>query len=103
MSDTSGGNRRPRKGLVSFLLVLLTLTLGIGIGTLVTYRVGAVGSGDSQLKIQTDGKPLVGNAVLALSQSFEEVAKRVESAVVNINTEEVVKVRRGRVPSNPQD
>jgi len=103
MSELVSGSFGPRKRAVSFLLVLLTLTLGIGIGTLITYHVGAVGSGDSQLKIQTDGKPLVGNAVLALSQSFEEVAKRVESAVVNINTEEVVRVRRGRVPSIPQD
>jgi serine protease Do len=101
MSDTLNGNRRPRKGLVSFLLVLFTLTLGIGIGTLITYRVGAVGAGDSQLRIQTDGKPLVGGAVLALSQAFEEVTRKVEPTVVNINTEEIVRLRRGRTQSLP--
>ena len=103
MSRILSGNNGSRKRAVSFLMVLLTLSLGIGIGTLVTYRVGAVGSGDSQLKIQTDSKPLVGSAVLALSQAFEEVARRVEPAVVNINTEEVVKVRRGRVPNMSPD
>ncbi len=103
MSRIVSGNNGSRSRAVSFLMVLLTLSLGIGIGTLVTYRVGAVGSGDSQLKIQTDSKPLVGSAVLALSQAFEEVARRVEPAVVNINTEEVVKVRRGRVPNVSPD
>jgi serine protease Do len=79
-------------------MVLFVLTLGIGIGTLITYRAGAGGPGDSQLKIQTDGKPLVGDAVLSLSQAFEEVARRVEPAVVNINTEEVVDLRRRSQP-----
>jgi serine protease Do len=89
-------NANPGKHLVSFLMVLLILTIGIGIGTLISYRVGAVGPGDSQLKIQTDGKPIVGGAALSLSQAFEEVAKRVEPAVVNINTEEVVKLTQRR-------
>ncbi len=88
--------------LISFLMVLLVLTLGIGIGTLITYRTRAQGPGDSQLKIQTDGKPLLGSAAVSLSQAFEEVAKRVEPAVVNINTEEVVRIRTSRrSPSTP--
>ncbi len=94
---------RPGKRLVNFLVVLFILTLGIGIGTLITYRVGAVGPGDSQLKIQTDGKPAVGSAVLALSQAFEEVAKLVEPAVVNINTEEVVRPNRRQRNNPPGD
>jgi serine protease Do len=93
---------RPQKRMISFLMVLFTLTLGIGIGTLITYQVGAAGSGGSQLKIQTDGKPLVSGSVLQLSQAFEEVTKRIEPAVVNINTEEVVKVRRGRTQGGMQ-
>jgi serine protease Do len=101
MSDSLSGGFRPRSGFLSFFMVLLVLTLGIGIGTLVTYRTGAFGAGDSQLKIQTDGKPVAGGAALALSQAFGEVTKRVEPAVVNINTEEVVRVRRGRTPSMP--
>jgi serine protease Do len=89
-----------KKGWVSFFVVLFILFLGIGIGTLVTYRAGAGAPADSQLKIQTDGKPLVGGAILALSQAFEEVTKRVGPAVVNINTEEVVRLsgRGGRAP-----
>jgi len=95
----------PGKRLVSFLIVLFILSLGIGIGTLITYRVGATGPGDSQLKIQTDGKPLVGGAVLGLSQAFEEVAKKVEPAVVNVNTEEIVRLqrRRGAPEEDPMD
>ncbi len=101
MSNTTGW--RPGKRIVNFLVVLFILTLGIGIGTLITYRVGAVGPGDSQLKIQTDGKPAVGSAVLALSQAFEEVAKLVEPAVVNINTEEVVRPTRRQRNNTPGD
>src|SRR5437764_224552 len=99
MNDGLDRTQRPGKHLVNFLMVLFVLTLGIGIGSLVSYRAGAVAPGDSQLKIQADSKPLVGGAALALSQAFSEVASRVEPSVVNINTEEVIKVtqrRRGR-------
>ncbi len=93
---------RPGTRLVNFLIVLFVLVVGIGIGTLITNRVAAVGPGDSQLKIQSDGKPIAGAAALSLSQAFEDVAKAVEPAVVNINTEEVVKVPkrqdRGNAP-----
>jgi serine protease Do len=93
MSDNVGW--RPGKRAVNFLVVLFILTLGIGIGTLITSRVGAVGPGDSQLKIQTwSGKSGIGAAAISLSQAFEEVAKAVEPAVVNINTEELVRVSR---------
>jgi serine protease Do len=85
-----GGKRR-----FGFLMVLFVLGLGIGIGTIISHRVGATGPGDSQLQIQTDGKPLAGGAFLGLSQAFEEVSKRVGPAVVNINTEEVITNRRG--------
>src|SRR5213593_3118850 len=96
MNDGLDRAQQPGKRLVSFLMVLFVLTLGIGIGSLISYRAGAVAPRDSQLKIQTDSKPVVGGAALALSQAFAEVASRVEPAVVNINTEEVVKVTRGR-------
>jgi serine protease Do len=92
MSTESGSEKRTGKRAIPFLIILFVLGVGIGIGTLITYHVGASGPGDSQLRVQTDGKPLVGNTVLGLSQAFEAVAKRVEPAVVNINTEEVVKV-----------
>jgi serine protease Do len=96
MSNELNPFPRPPKKLVTFLMVLFILSLGIGIGTLITYQVGAVGQGGGQLKIQTDGKSAAGGAVQALPQAFAEVAKRVEPAVVNINTEEVVKVSRRR-------
>ena len=91
MDNRYSQDLKPGKRLISFFMVLFVLTLGIGIGTLVSYRVGAVAPGDSQLRVQGDGKPLVGGAALALSQAFEEVARLVEPAVVNINTEVVVK------------
>lgn len=101
MSNDLNGIPRAGKRLLTFLVALFILTLGVGIGTLITYRVAATGPGDSQLKIQTDGKPLVGQAVLSLSQAFEEVAKRVVPAVVNINTEEVIRLDSGRRGGRP--
>jgi CDP-diglyceride synthetase len=47
-------------------MVLLVLALGIGIGTLISYRVNATGPADSQLQMQTDGKPVAGGAFLGL-------------------------------------
>jgi len=86
------------KKLFGFFMVLVVLGLGIGIGTLISDRVDATAPpGDSQLEIQTDGKPVAGEDVLALSRAFEEVASRMEPAVVNINTEELIE-RRSQVP-----
>ena len=82
--------RSSGKRLFSFLMILLVLSLGIAIGTLISNRVDATGPGDSQLEMQTGGKPVAGGAVLALSQAFEDVSSRVEPCVVNINTEELV-------------
>jgi serine protease Do len=89
------------KRLFTFLMVLFVLALGIGIGTLISYRVDATGPADSQLQMQTDGKPIAGGAVLALSQAFEEVSSRIEPCVVNINTEELVTPGQG--PENPMN
>jgi serine protease Do len=90
------------KQLLGVLMILFVLALGIAIGTIISNRVNATGPGDSQLQIQTDGKPVAGGAHLALSQAFEEVSKRVAPAVVNINTEEVITNRRqGAVPGAP--
>ncbi len=94
MSYESGREGNRVRPFVSFLVVFVVLGLGIGIGTLISYRVVAVGPGDSQLKIQKGGTSPAGSAALALSQAFEEVAKKVGPAVVNINTEEVVRRNR---------
>jgi serine protease Do len=92
--DESGSKR---KRLLGFLMVLFVLALGIGIGTLISYRVDATGPADSQLQMQTGGKPVAGGAFLAMSQAFDEAAKRIEPAVVNINTEELI-TRRQMMP-----
>ena len=86
------------KKLLGFFMVLFILGLGIGIGTLVSDRVDATAPpGDSRLEMRTDGKPVAGGDMLALSRAFEEVASRMETAVVNINTEELIK-RSSQMP-----
>ena len=105
MNSVLDGFVKPGKRVMSFLMVFAILALGIGIGTLISYRVDATGPGDSQLKIQNGAKPIAGAAVLQLSQAFGDVAKRVEPAVVNINTEEVVQMRgrRGAPRQSPDE
>jgi serine protease Do len=103
MSKQPSENGRTGKRLFTFLMVLFVLGLGIGIGTLISYRVDATGPGDSQLQIQTDGKPVVGGAFLAMSQAFEEVSNRVAPAIVNINTEEVITRRQGGTDQDQGD
>ena len=78
---------RKGKRLLGVLMVLFVLFLGIGIGTLITDRVDATGPADSQLQMQSGGKPVAGAPALALSDAFKEVANRAKPAVVNINTE----------------
>jgi serine protease Do len=104
MSKQPNENKRTGKRLFTFVMVFFVLALGIGIGTLISSRVDATGPGDSQLQMQSDGKPVAEGAVLALSKAFEEVASRVEPGVVNINTEELVTDRRqGLQGQNPDD
>ena len=98
-SDSRDGKR-----LLTFTMILFVLAIGITIGTIISNRVDATGPGDSQLQIQTDGKPVAGGAVLALSKAFEEVSNRVEPCVVNINTEEIITNRRQNIPEiDPND
>jgi serine protease Do len=104
MSKQPNENKRTGKRLFSFVMVLFVLALGIGIGTLISSRVDATGPGDSQLQMQSDGKPVAGGAILALSKAFEEAATRIEPSVVNINTEELVTNRRqGRMDPDSED
>jgi serine protease Do len=90
------------KRLLGCLMVLFVVSLGIWIATPIPTLTAATGPGDSQLQIQSDGKPVAGGAFLALSQAFEEVSNRVAPAVVNINTEEVITRSRGLNP-DPND
>ncbi|MBM3792442.1 MAG: trypsin-like serine protease, partial [Acidobacteria bacterium] len=94
MSAEFSRGRNPGKRVMFFMLLLVVLSLGIGIGTLATYRVSAVGPGDSQLKVETASKPLAGSDILGLSRAFEAVAKAAEPWVVNINTDELVRLPR---------
>jgi serine protease Do len=80
------------------LVVLLTLAVGILIGTVVS--VGVKG----QEKKTADATPLSVPAPRQLSNQFSQIAKSLEPAVVNINTESTIKpsVRR-RGGQNPGD
>ncbi len=103
MSEMLKENPRTGKRVLTIIMVLFVLALGIGIGTIISNRVDATGPGDSQLQMQSGGKPVASGAILALSQAFEEAANKVEQAVVNINTEEVVTNRRQGMPREELD
>ena len=83
----------------STLVVLLTLALGILIGTIVSGGV------KGQEKKSADATPLNVPAPRQLSNQFSQIAKSLEPAVVNVNTESTVKpsVRRrgGQNPGGP--
>jgi len=103
MSKQPNDSKRTGKRLFSFVMVLFVLALGIGIGTLISTRVDATGPGDSQLQMQSGGKPVAGGAILALSKAFEEAATMVEPSVVNINTEELVTDQRQGPPGDDSE
>src|SRR5262249_16492834 len=82
------------------LSILGTLTLGILIGSVVSYGVkGKEGQ-------KSDATPLTVPAPQPLSNTFSQIAKQLEPAVVNINTESTIKnphkQRRGVRPG-PDD
>lgn len=82
------------------LVTLLTLALGILIGTVVSGGVRG------QEKKSTDATPLSVPAPRQLSNQFSQIAKALEPAVVNINTESTIKPtarRRGQNPGDEQD
>ncbi|MBI4484098.1 MAG: PDZ domain-containing protein [Acidobacteria bacterium] len=72
---------------IYFVLILATMGVGIGIGTLLDRSVVAGRDEAAQLSVSSQaGTPL------SLSTGFSEVAKKVEQAVVNINTEQRVRI-----------
>src|SRR5215469_11064353 len=84
------------------LTILATLTVGILIGTIVSYGVkGKEGQKSS------DATPLSVPAPQQLSNTFSQIAKQLEPAVVNINTESTIKnphkQRRGARPGPDDD
>ena len=83
------------------LSILTTLTVGILIGSVVSYGV----KGKEGQKT-ADATPLTVPAPQQLSNAFSQIAKQLEPAVVNINTESTIKNphKRGRArPGNPGD
>lgn len=86
--------RRFRANRLGFAaVILLTLTVGILIGTVVTYGV----KGQERDKKSADATPLTIPSPRQLSNQFAQIAKSLEPAVVNINTESTIKPlhRRG--------
>src|ERR1700756_3873360 len=81
------------------LSILATLAVGILIGSVVSYGVkGKEGQ-------KSDATPLSVPAPQQLSNTFSQIAKQLEPAVVNINTESTIKNphKRGRIRPGPDD
>ncbi|HKW17754.1 MAG TPA: Do family serine endopeptidase [Terriglobales bacterium] len=74
------------------LVILLTLTVGILIGTVVSYGV----KGQEKDKKSADVTPLSIPSARQTSNQFSQIAKSLEPAVVNINTESTIKPSRRR-------
>src|SRR5580698_214977 len=95
------GRASARRLLFTFI-ILTTLTAGILIGSVVSHGV----KGKEQVS-SADATPLHVPSPQALSNTFSTIAKEVEPAVVNINTESIPKTmsRRGHraMPQNPDD
>ncbi len=77
---------RNRK-LLATLLVMATLGVGIVIGTLVSGRAGASRTTGESAAI---GKPLAVPDPVVMSSTFSAIVKKVEPAVVNISTTQVI-------------
>src|SRR2546426_627595 len=92
-----------QKKFLSTTLVLFTLAIGILIGTLISGGVKAA----RQQAGAPDATPLSVPDPVQLSNSFSQIAKRIAPAVVNINTESVVKQtstrRRRTTPSEGEE
>jgi len=79
------------------VVVTATLAIGILIGTLVSNGVRAARAGGGA----ADATPLPPPSPAELSNSFSRIADQLEPAVVNINTESVVRVSRRRPDDSP--
>ena len=82
------------------IVTLLTLGVGILIGTVVS--VGVKG----QERRSADATPLTVPSPKQMSNQFSQIAKTLEPAVVNINTESTIKPtarRRGQAPGGDEE
>jgi serine protease Do len=92
-----------REKTVAALFVALTLVVGILIGTVVSGRTSAMKSMSFSTKGAT---PLVMPDAIPSSNSFASIVNRVEPAVVNISTTQVMEKRqvsKKRRPQTPND
>src|ERR1700746_2279461 len=84
------------------LSILATLTVGILIGSVVSYGVKG-----KEAQKSSDASPLTVPSPQQLSSTFSQIAKQLEPAVVNINTESTIKnphkQRRGARPGPDED
>ena len=79
------------------LAIVVTMGVGILIGTLISHGVRAARNSPA-----SDARPLGMPSAVELSNSFSDIATRVEDCVVNINTETTVRISR-RNPRSPDD
>jgi len=71
--------------LLSFTLIVFTLAVGIVIGTLINVNTGVKAAKDTS-SAAPGATPLVIPNPVELSNTFSQIAKQVESSVVNIST-----------------
>jgi len=80
------------------MIIAVTLAIGILLGTVVSRGVRAA----KALPSTSDARPLPPPSPVDLSNSFAQIADKIEDSVVNINTETTVRVSRRRSQS-PED
>jgi serine protease Do len=90
---------RERK-IVATLLIAFTLGVGILIGTMISGRVAAR---PQQLQQTSAATPLAIPNPVQLSTTFSTIIRRVEPAVVNISTTQVIERKRPRQRRPSQD
>src|SRR5262245_34347054 len=81
-----------RRKLLFFSLILATLAVGVVIGTVINRSVNA----DRPGGIAPGATAIAIPCPTQLSSEFSKIAKLAEPAVVNINTETIVKSQRDR-------
>jgi serine protease Do len=85
--------------LASVLLILVTLALGILIGTVISNGV----KGQNKSNTSADATPLTIPPEKPITNQFSQIAKQLEPAVVNINTESTIKNPHRHTPGGPGD
>jgi serine protease Do len=97
------GEKMKANRFASTVVILATLSLGILIGTVVSAGV----KGKEKTASSSDATPLTVPSPRELSSQFSQIARQLEPAVVNINTESTIKnphKKGGRaMPGTPDD